>query len=488
MRISSRLVSVVFSHLALLCGLVALPTVGQSGSLSVLNWIPPTPLTGSPCDFFTYPATTPPPPAGTCPTSIAGAKEVTGTIPMWLSTDTASTVLYGTPPQTTQPIAMVGKDPSVPKTGATTIDTKIIPIVFTGSTSTASYVFDPENTDVCSPKKTPALNMVQGSPVFKPNKLLVGPMGVPGVSLGTYQFGSQFQRANFGTYTIKTGSNATPVSPNCDISLSQVLSNQEEKKGHSIAIIDPAASPSLTALPYTINGMVQTDSDWCAPLAIIDGNELDTLLQTQIIPALKPAGITPSTLPIFLLTNVAMSYTVIDTTVTPNTSTTYCCILGYHNAYLSLTTGATANKLQTYIVANYDTTGGTVNSGTANPKSYTGAFPTAPNIVALANMVAGWINNPTTLNPTHSFPASTSSGTATALEVAFPQCPTGLGGKLTTITMPNKLTYSVQDLAFKQWFYDGATTTGFNGLTSPAYSMFGNLPAPNPSLGCPLPP
>ena len=103
-------------------------------------------------------------------------------------------------------------------------------------------------------------------------------------------------------------------------------------------------------------------------------------------------------------------------------------------------------------------------------------------------MVAGWINNPTTLNPTPSFPASTSSGTATALEVAFPQCPTGLGGKLTTITMPNKLTYSVQDLAFKQWFYDGATTTGFNGLTSPAYSMFGNLPAPNPSLGCPLPP
>jgi len=142
-----------------------------------------------------------------------------------------------------------------------------------------------------------------------------------------------------------------------------------------------------------------------------------------------------------------------------------CCILGYHNAYLSLTSGSTANKLQTYIVANYDTTGGTVNSGTTKAKSYTGAFPTAPNIVALANMVAGWINNPTTLNPTPTWPSSTSKGNADVLEVAYPKCPTGLAGQLTVITMPNTTTYSVQDLAFKQWFYDGATTTGFNGLT-----------------------
>jgi hypothetical protein len=239
MRISSRLVSVVFSCLGVIVGLFALPTAGQSAALNVLNWIPPTSpsiSSSAPCNFVAPTCDTPP-------------LTTTGTIPMWLSSDTKSTVPYGPNLVTINPIAMVGKDPSVPKTGATTIDTKIIPIVFTGSTSTASYVFDPENTDVCSPKKTPALNMVQGSPVFKPNKLLVGPMGVPGVSLGTYQFGSQFQRANFGTYTIKTGSNATPVSPNCDISLSQVLSNQEEKKGHSIAIIDPAASASLTALP-----------------------------------------------------------------------------------------------------------------------------------------------------------------------------------------------------------------------------------------------
>ena len=56
------------------------------------------------------------------------------------------------------------------------------------------------------------------------------------MSLGTYQFGSQFQRANFATYTIKTASNASPVSPNYDISLSQVLVNAEETVKHRIAI------------------------------------------------------------------------------------------------------------------------------------------------------------------------------------------------------------------------------------------------------------
>jgi hypothetical protein len=401
---------------------------------------------------------------------------------MWLSSDTMSTVPYGTPSQTTQPVAMVGKDPSVPKTGATTINTKIIPIVFTGSASGISYVFDPENNDPCSPRRTPALNMVQQSPVFKTNKLLVGPMGVPGVSLDTYQFGSQFQRANFGTYTIKSASNPSPVSPNYDIALSQVLVNAEESVKHRIALATSTPTPPQT-LPYSIEGQVQvnsgTNSDWSDPLAVIEVNDFDSLLQTQILPPLKgTSGIGPTTLPIFLLSNVVMydrNAPLFDPT---NPLGAGCCILGYHNAYLSQTTGATANKLQTYIVANYDSTAATVKG-----VIYTGAFPTAPNIVALANMVAGWIDNPTTLNPTPSFPSSTSPPTAAFLEVAYPQCPTGLGGQLTAITMPNTFTYSVQDLAFKQWFYNLATTTGFNGLTSPAYSMFGSLKAANPP-GC----
>jgi hypothetical protein len=446
MRKSAHLVSVAFSYVALIFGLFALPTVGQGAPLTVLNWIPPTsPSIASlaPCNFV-------------APTCITPPATTTGTIPMWLSSDTASSVAYAS-----APIAMVGKDPSVKGAGATSIATKIVPIVFTGSASGTSYVFDPEASDACSPQRTPALNMVQASPVFKPNKLLLN-----SVSLGTYQFGGQFQRANFATYTIKTASNASPMSPNYDISLSQVLVNANTK--HKIAI---GAETISDALPYTITGQVQTASDWCDPLALIDVNDFDSLLQNQILPALKgSSNIIPTILPIFLLGNVVLY----DSTVSTNPQGAGCCILGYHNAYLSLTTGATAGKLQTYIVANYDTTGGTANSGTAKSKTYPGAFPTAPNIVALANMVAGWINNPTTLNPAPRWPSSTFTGSV--LEVAYPQC---LGGKLTTITMP-KFAYSVQDLAFKSWFYNGITNTGFNGQ----FSMFGSLTIANPP-GCP---
>ena len=52
-----------------------------------------------------------------------------------------------------------------------------------------------------------------------------------------------------------------------------------------------------------------------------------------------------------------------DSTVDTDPQGAGCCILGYHNAYFSLTTGATAGKIQTYIVANYDSTGGSNFSG-----------------------------------------------------------------------------------------------------------------------------
>src|SRR5215468_418378 len=98
MRKSSRLVSVVISHLALLSGLVVLPTVGQSQGVTfpVLNWIPPT----------TFPAGTTLETLNGQGLLIAGTK-ASGTIPMWLC-------LAATPPSaqcnTTYSFAMVGKN------------------------------------------------------------------------------------------------------------------------------------------------------------------------------------------------------------------------------------------------------------------------------------------------------------------------------------------------------------------------------------------
>jgi hypothetical protein len=148
-----------------------------------------------------------------------------------------------------------------------------------------------------------------------------------------------------------------------------------------------------------------------------------------------------------------------------------CCILGYHNAYFSPTTGATAGKIQTYIVANYDSTGGS---------NFPGAFPTAPDLTALANMVAGWMDNPTTLNTAPKWPGTFSgvTGCQSILETAYPDA---LAAQLTTIKMSNNNVYHVQHLAFKSWFYGdiGANNSGFGG----SYSLFGTLTIPN--LSCP---
>ena len=110
MRKSSRLVSVVFSHLALLCGLFALPTAGLSQGVTypVLNWIPPTLAHGLSVRFLYLSGNYA---AAPCPASITGAKEITGNIPMWLG----GTLLH--------PVAnpaMVGKDPTVKGDGSDT--------------------------------------------------------------------------------------------------------------------------------------------------------------------------------------------------------------------------------------------------------------------------------------------------------------------------------------------------------------------------------
>jgi hypothetical protein len=366
----------------------------------------------------------------------------------------------------THPFAMVGRDPTVKGTGATQIDVRIVPLKFTFTTpppSSTTLTFDTENNDACSPRRFPALNMVQQSPLFAAPSSWSQPPSLK--VLGKGQFASLFQRANLWAFTQPGG-----LSPNYQITLSQTLANAEDNAPHTIALLGaiptpPPTDPPGTTPPYTIHGVVQTDDHWCAPLAKIEVNELDTLLQQEIIPALKAkSGITPTILPIFLLSNVVMSHT--DVTTTPYT--TYCCILGYHSAYPSATTGATAGKLQTYIVANYDTTSGS---------NFAGAFPDAPDLVALSNMIAAWIDNPTTLNRTPSWQGTINgvTGPHHALAVAYPP---DLVGQLTKIMMTNKNVYHVQDLAFKSWFFcDTTLPNDFNfGYNNGVYSLFGTLP------------
>jgi hypothetical protein len=429
---SYRFLSAALSRLVLAGGLLAVPVVGHSGTLQILNWVPPTSptlATSSPADFIT------------------NTKDPTRTVPMWLGTDNSFS------------FAMVGTDPTVKgPTQVTTINTKIIPLRFSAPGPT---VFDPENVDKCSPANTPALNMVQASPVFKAVKLKTGALG----ALGTAQLPTLFQKANFWVPFIEPKG----INPNYNVLFSQVLTNRLETTKYTIQI-GPALS---TTLPYMVTGTVPPkDPAWCNSVAEIDVNDFDTLVQTVLLPELKIVDVVPDVLPIFLLSNVVLY-----------DSTAGCCILGYHNAYLSaITTGVFVNRLQTYIVANYDSTSCTTKGCSA---SFTGAFPTAPDVVALSNMVAGWMDNPTTLNPTPPW-LGTINGVSACQEILEVAYPPALSAVLPVpITAPDGNVYHVQDLAFKGWFYgDGVTAgasanSGFGG----SYSLFGTLAVPNTS--CP---
>jgi hypothetical protein len=465
MRKRSRQLSVAFTQFALLVALFAVPAAGEapkpvlppSSPTTVLNWIPPLSsslATSTVCDFFTLAVTSPP---TTCPTtSITGAKTVTGIIPMWLGSETVDSNIYD--------FAMVGTDPTAKNGTAITVTTRIVPL----RVSSGATVFDPENNDSCSPSKTPALDMVQNSPMFlhTSNATLPSPLK----PLGPGQYASLFQRASFWTYINPKATSPKPINPGYQVNFQEVLSNAEERDAYTIQIIDPSIAIDPT-MPYQINGNVQPkQSSWCSSIAVIEVNQLDALLQNTIIPKMKTTSdVTPTNLPIFLLANVAMY----DATIAGQP----CCILGYHNAYKSITTGATAGRLQTYIVVNYDSTAGMLN---------TGAFPTAPDIAALSMVLPGWIDNPTTLNVTPNWSGTINGVTQcqTALEVGFPS---GLQSAmlLQAITMPSKVVYHVQDLAFKSWFYrDGVlpNTTPNSGLGG-NYSLLGTFTSA--ALPCP---
>jgi hypothetical protein len=435
--------SVAFTQFALLIALIALPTAGRSTSPSapplppytVMNWIPHTSSFCPNCGLA----------AGTTLDSlnsegllVAGTK-ASGTVPMWLCSSGIQCANYQ--------FAMVGTDPTAKNGSAVTITTRIVPLRITSSASSPAAVFDPEINDICSPSRTPALNMAQNSPMFVNLKISTLPKALQ--LLGTGQYASLFQRASFWTYINPKATSPKPINPNYQVDFHQVLLNSEDRPAETIEIIPSGTIPTSA---YQIVGAVQPQQPgWCSQIGVIEVNQLDALLQNTIIPKLKGAGLTPTTLPIFLLANVVMY----DSTL-PG-----CFIIGYHNAYLSTSTGATAGKLQTYIVVNYDSTAGMLN---------TGAFPGAPDSTALSTVLAGWIDNPTTLNVAPSWPINgVASPCQTALEVGFPPNLT-----LQTITMPSKVVYHVQDLAFKSWFYrDGGSSATPNSGLGGSYSLFG---------------
>jgi hypothetical protein len=280
---------------------------------------------------------------------------------------------------------MVGRDPSFHGHRATTIPTIVVPVRFTFSDGT---VLDPGAPDSCIGNNS-VTALVTNSPIFNN-----APYTINGVNIGTTQFGDAFQRANFWSYVA-----GTPYHTDLNVTVANTVN-------------------------ITVNG--PASSFGCGKYGAIDINNWDITLQQQIIPSLGPQGVGPTTLPVFILPNVALC----DQTG---------CALGYHSAYNSA-------AMQTYVVAMVDTTG-----------RFGGA-----DISALSHEVGEWLDDPATTNVAPSWGhIGQVSGCQADVEVGDP-----LTGTAAPVVALNGFNYHLQELAFFSWFFRQSPSLGAGSVYS----------------------
>ena len=308
---------------------------------------------------------------------------LTGSVKTFTKTITVS----GTPYTYT----IVGKNPFVAQTNpVTTVKTFTIDVIFHNGSDT----FDPNAADPCDPAGAGALYRTVNSPIFKTTANTWG-----GTAVGNYQYISAFQRAEFWSQAKPTGINP---GYNTKLNLANTLQTTYANSSY----------PEYTA--------------GCEPLLEVPIGVFDSFAQSVIASA-SSLGVGPKTFPLLLVHNVVF------------TQGTQCCILGYHSAF--------GSPVQTYGVADYDTTG---------------AFgATVNDVSAMSHEVGEWMNDPTTNNPTPAWGHTGQvSGCQSNLEVGDPLSGTVFNESL------NSFPYTLQELAFFSWFYHQSPSLGVNGWYS----------------------
>ena len=313
---------------------------------------------------------------------------VASTIPTWTGTDGSYSY------------TMAGANPAVAGAGTTTITANLIPLIVTFSDGNK---FDPTATGTCSAQSP--VSLVQASPLFANYSFSAGT-----TSFGSTQYHDYFQRANFFQYTGPSG-----VSPNYHLLFSPAQLT-------AVSITVPAASGSTVAAS-------------CGRLGQMEYTWFSTYMQNTVLPALSSMGVASSSLPVFVLYN----------TVLYQTTTTNCCILGYHGTYNG----------QLYAIADFDTSGN---------------FGATKDVASMSHELGEFVDDPSASNPTPSWGnIGQVTGCQTNLEVGDP-----LTGTIFTMTSPSSYVYHLQELAFKSWFYNDATSSGVNGW----YSSNGTFTTP----------
>jgi hypothetical protein len=293
---------------------------------------------------------------------------------------------------------MIGKNPLVTQASpVTTIKTYVQPIVFKFANGDK---WDPTVADGCD--ATSALVRTQQSPIFVAQKFKFG-----GTSVGKAQYVDAFQRASFFDQTNPSG-----INPGYHVKLKLITLAKM-----TINVPNTKAAEGSTGCGSGILGAVEI-------------NYWDHLVQTTLLPQLATQGVTLKDFPFFLFGNVVMY----------DTTTSNCCILGYHN---SMGSGAT---FQSYGNGLYD-----------NTRDFSGSG----DVSAISHEVAEWMDDPNTVNPTKPWGhIGQVSGCQNNLEVGDP-----LSGTVFNDTLNNK-TYHLQEMAFYSWFYHQKPSQGVNGWFS----------------------
>ena len=301
---------------------------------------------------------------------------------------------------------IAGVNPAVQVTNAaTTINAELVPLIFRFSDG---KVWDPTKTDSCDSAASP-LSRVQNSPIVKSQSWTWG-----GTFLGTGQLTDAFQRAEFWKYAQPTGINPT----------------------YGINLSFATLSPVTITVPATWHPFEATIGCGNRALGLVNVNSLDFYIQKTVIPSLASKGVSPSTVPIFVLHNFA------EFTGTRPTSTT-CCILGYHNAV------SAAGGIQSYGLGMYD-----------NSR----AFTTSHDISVLSHEVGEWQNDPYPSKTNNQTPSWGHTGQVSGCQHNFE-----VGDPLSNTTFADTFggfTYHPQELAFFSWFYHQSPTLGVNGWYS----------------------
>ncbi|MGH7812715.1 MAG: hypothetical protein ACREQI_01755 [Candidatus Binataceae bacterium] len=317
------------------------------------------------------------------------------TIPLW--TYTVTSTRDGNTYQGT----MVGRSPFYNGARETDIPVFIIPVKV--HMPDTGHTFDPTATDPfgCLPTGDTALALSQQSPIFEapPSAWTMN-----GVDVGTGQYTDAFQRANFfdspANVSVTGDRYHTVLSP--VTTLSAVTFDVPSGKGKT-----------YNAASVKAGG--------CGDIGVVDLGAMDSFVSSEIS-SLAGAGVGPTNFPFFMLYNVVMG----DPGDDINNSN--CCVIGYH--------GGGGNPLQTYSPTDFDSTGIFQNLGGTS---------------VFAHEVGEWMDDPTGNNSTPLWGHTGQvSGCQNNLEVGDPLSGTP---NLVLATMPNGVTYYLQELGFFSWFY-----------------------------------